>query len=319
MAGDWIKMRGNLWDDPRIGALVDATDSSEATVVGGLYWLWATADQHTEDGLMPGLSLRQLDRKTGIPGFGKALCDIGWLREENQGVCLMKFTEHNGASAKRRSTDAQRKASGRSLSASDADTKRNPDGQDTDDLRQKSELEKEKEKEKEKEDKYQEPYGSVGSADLKCEAPAKHRSSDPQGSMVEEQGAKSPGKQAKPRLPACPKQAIVALYHEVLPELPAVRVMDKSREKVINAIWQWVLTTPKSDGTPRATNSEQALAWIREYFLRARDNDFLMGRGHRSPEHENWRCSIEYLLSSRGMKKVIEETHRTETNHEHQR
>jgi len=48
VAGEWIKMRTNLWDDPRIARLCDLTDQSEATVIGGLYWLWAMADEHTE-------------------------------------------------------------------------------------------------------------------------------------------------------------------------------------------------------------------------------------------------------------------------------
>lgn len=129
MAGDWIKMRGNLWDDPRVSRLCDLTDQGEAAVVGGLYWLWATADQHTEDGIMPGLTLRQIDRKTGIQGFGQALCDIGWLVDEPAGVRIVNFEEHNGASAKRRSLDAQRKANVRSVSASQADNERTEDGQ----------------------------------------------------------------------------------------------------------------------------------------------------------------------------------------------
>lgn len=129
MAGDWIKMRGNLWDDPRVGALVDATETTEATIVGGLYWLWATADQHTEDGLMPGLSVRQIDRKTGIQGFGEALVSVDWLSEENGGVRLARFTEHNGASAKSRATDAQRKARVRTLSGNEPDMFRTESGQ----------------------------------------------------------------------------------------------------------------------------------------------------------------------------------------------
>ena len=77
MAGDWIKMRSNLWDDPRIAKFCDVTDQPEAMVVGALYWLWATADQHSEDGMMPGLTLRSIDRKTGIKGFGDALVAAG--------------------------------------------------------------------------------------------------------------------------------------------------------------------------------------------------------------------------------------------------
>lgn len=117
MAGDWIKMRGNLWDDPRVARLVDITDSSEAAVVGGLYWLWATADQHTADGIMPGLSCRQIDRKTGVQGLGQGLVDIGWLADHPEGVRIVNFEEHNGASAKKRCQTAKRVANHKSGNA----------------------------------------------------------------------------------------------------------------------------------------------------------------------------------------------------------
>lgn len=129
MAGDWIKLRGNLWDDPRIAAICDACECGEASAIGALYWLWATADQHTEDGLMPGLTVRQIDRKTGVAGFGEALVAIGWIECGEEGIILARFDEHNGASAKRRCADAQRKASIRSVSASDADKARTEEGQ----------------------------------------------------------------------------------------------------------------------------------------------------------------------------------------------
>jgi hypothetical protein len=75
------------------------------------------ADSHTEDGILPGLTLRAIDRKTGIKGFGSALCAVGWLEDSSDGVCLVNFEEHNGTSAKRRCTDAQTKASKRKSSA----------------------------------------------------------------------------------------------------------------------------------------------------------------------------------------------------------
>lgn len=114
MSGDWIKMRGNLWDDPRIAAICDDTDATEASVIGALYWLWASADQHTEDGTMPGLSLRQIDRKTGLVGFAAAVVKIGWLSEVDGGLKIPRFNDHNGSSAKRRGEDAKRKAASRS-------------------------------------------------------------------------------------------------------------------------------------------------------------------------------------------------------------
>ena len=107
-------------------------------------------------------------------------------------------------------------------------------------------------------------------------------------------------------------QGLVDLYHEILPELPGVRVMDKERDQALRDFWEWVMTTKRPDGTPRATNTEEALAWARDYFTRARNNGWIMGRTPPSPGHENWRCSIEYLLSSKGMKKVIEQTEEPE-------
>ncbi|WP_272962306.1 conserved phage C-terminal domain-containing protein [Alcanivorax jadensis] len=159
MAGDWIKMRSNLWDDPRVARLCDLTDQGEAAVIGGLYWLWAAADQHTEDGFMAGLSLRQIDRKTGVQGFGQAVVDVGWMKEECDGIQIVNFDDHNGASAKRRSMEAKRKAYSRKSSASDADKRSTKQGHH-------AELEKEKEKEKEKELKIEDGDASLALAHL---------------------------------------------------------------------------------------------------------------------------------------------------------
>lgn len=113
MAGDWIKMRSNLWDDPRVSKICDLLECGEAQIVGALYWLWSTADQHTEDGILQGLSLRQIDRKTGVPGFAQALVDIGWLAEREDGVEVIRFEEHNGTTAKKRAVTAKRVANHR--------------------------------------------------------------------------------------------------------------------------------------------------------------------------------------------------------------
>lgn len=114
MAGEWIKVRTNLWDDPRIGQLCELTNQGEAAVIGGLYWLWATADEHSSDGLLQGMTTRTIDRKTGVAGLGKALVTIGWLTETNDGVTVARFDEHNGASAKQRAQTAKRVANHKS-------------------------------------------------------------------------------------------------------------------------------------------------------------------------------------------------------------
>lgn len=100
----------------------------------------------------------------------------------------------------------------------------------------------------------------------------------------------------------------MALYHEVLPEMPQCRMLPDTRRRSIAKVWGWVLTSTKPDGERRATNADEALAWFREYFARARDNDFLMGKTPRRGEHATWRCDLDFLLTDRGMKHVIEKT-----------
>ncbi len=110
------------------------------------------------------------------------------------------------------------------------------------------------------------------------------------------------------RLPRCETQSVVDLYHDTLPELPRVRLMTDGRRKAVSAFWRFVLTSKKSDGSPRATNADEAMGWISGYFGRARDNDFLMGRGHKAPGHEGWQCDFDFLLTEKGKKQVIEKT-----------
>jgi hypothetical protein len=101
----------------------------------------------------------------------------------------------------------------------------------------------------------------------------------------------------------------VGLYHEVLPELPKVRLMPAKRKKLIAGIWTFVLTKRRqSDNQLRAHTADQALTWIRDYFERARSNDFLMGRTPRSGEHANWQCDLDFLLTDKGKSHVIEKT-----------
>lgn len=121
-------------------------------------------------------------------------------------------------------------------------------------------------------------------------------------------GAGEPSASSPAKLPTAPIGELIDLYHEILPEMPKVRLQTKDRVRALQSMWRFVLTKNKSDGTPRATNPEEAKAWIRSYFQRARENDFLMGRTPRSGEHANWKCDLDFLLTDRGMKHVIEKT-----------
>lgn len=108
-----------------------------------------------------------------------------------------------------------------------------------------------------------------------------------------------------------PYEQIVAVYREVLPELPGLDLDGKTwerRKKAIREFWNWVLTSVRSDGVRRAANAEEAMAWIRQYFERARSSDWVMGREARGNGHSNWEANLDYLLSEKGKVRVIERT-----------
>lgn len=125
----------------------------------------------------------------------------------------------------------------------------------------------------------------------------------------EEANASSSAVPTTTPIPKCPFQTIVDLYHDTLPELPrAVRLDSKGRKEGILRVWKIVLTEPKSNGEPRAKTLAEAVEWFGRYFDRARDNDFLMGRTARGQGHENWTADLDFLMTDRGMKHVIEKT-----------
>jgi hypothetical protein len=125
---------------------------------------------------------------------------------------------------------------------------------------------------------------------------------------VEPKGSLSP---AKLTTSNCPTEKIIEIYHDVLPELPAVRIKTAGRDRAVKARWQWVLTSKKPDGTRRAETTDAGLEWFKNYFTRTRDNEFLMGQTPRTGDHKNWQCDFDFLLTEKGMKHVIEKTRET--------
>jgi hypothetical protein len=119
-------------------------------------------------------------------------------------------------------------------------------------------------------------------------------------------GPKGPSSSVKP--PTCPVDKIVEVYNATLPEMAAAKVLDDARVKAIRERWNWVFTTFKPDGTRRAETPEQAEEWFKSYFERARDNAFLMGKTAKSGEHINWKCDIDFLMTTKGLKQVIEKS-----------
>lgn len=261
MAGDWIKMRNDLADDPAVIAIAARLGEIEFSVVGRLHALWSWFDEQSRDGHAPGVTPAWLDRKFQRDGFADALVAVRWLTVGPDGLTLANFDHHNGATAKARALTTNRKQKQRSAVAPSV------------------------------------THESRSERDEIVTREEKRR--------VKE--IKPTALSARPTIP-CPYDEIVRLFHDELPDLPKVRLMTPARQRALRKLWGFVLSSTKTDGTRRATNAQEALDWIAGYFRRATENDFLMGRGPRSGEHANWQCDLDFLLTEKGMRHVIEKT-----------
>ena len=127
MAGDWIKMRKSLVTDGRIVRMMSALQADRFRTIGGLLSAWCLLDEQTEDGGLDGYTRDAFDEFVGFPGLASAMISVGWLTETSQGLMAPNFTEHNGATAKRRAQDSVRKMSARQADKCPVDSGRKPE------------------------------------------------------------------------------------------------------------------------------------------------------------------------------------------------
>lgn len=115
MATDWIKVEVNTPDKPEVIAITAKMGWDDADLtVGKLVRVWRWFDQHTVDGNAPSVTFALLDRLTGVVGFAKAMSEVGWLDQNEDGISLPNFGYHNGQTAKNRCQTAKRVAKHRS-------------------------------------------------------------------------------------------------------------------------------------------------------------------------------------------------------------
>jgi len=110
MAGEWIKLRTNLFTDPRVARVALKTRQTKSAVIGAFCFVWSIADEHGESGELPGLDAELLDAEVGIDGFADEAIAVDWLLENSDGrLHVPRFEEHNSKTAKRRASENRRK------------------------------------------------------------------------------------------------------------------------------------------------------------------------------------------------------------------
>ena len=109
MAGDWIKVRVDLVDDPDVFVMSDKLSIECPTTVGHLLTFWGWLDRHTADGKMIKLTKSMIDRRVGVDGFAEALKEVGWLSGVDMAFEIPNHDRHNGSSAKARALESEAK------------------------------------------------------------------------------------------------------------------------------------------------------------------------------------------------------------------
>lgn len=95
------------------------------------------------------------------------------------------------------------------------------------------------------------------------------------------------------KLDACPHTAIVDLYHEVLPELPSVALINKARQQHLQSRW-------------REHAAHRDLGFWREFFESVKASAFLMGKVPGRNGGKPFRATFDWLIAPSNFVKVVE-------------
>lgn len=100
------------------------------------------------------------------------------------------------------------------------------------------------------------------------------------------------------RIPDCPYQDLLVIYHQECSVMSRVLVMSSMRQKNLMARWRQVCAEDKLD-------KAGALDWFRWYFQQAAKSKFLTGRAGGKGDRA-WKADFEWLINGGNFAKVIE-------------
>lgn len=108
------------------------------------------------------------------------------------------------------------------------------------------------------------------------------------------------------KLPPCPVQQLVDLYHKHMPLNPQCRVMNDARRRTIAARWR---EASQLDCAPfkggYVTQADGLKAWA-AFFAICADSEFLTGRSPTKPGERPFVATLDFLVSPAGFAKTLE-------------
>lgn len=108
MPGDWIPMRSDLHEDPKVIAIASALGLDVFAVIGRLLKLWGWVSRKLPDGSARGITQEWIDDYVRADGFAEAMASVGWLSINNNVCIFPELDTWNSASAKARRSAASR-------------------------------------------------------------------------------------------------------------------------------------------------------------------------------------------------------------------
>lgn len=111
-------------------------------------------------------------------------------------------------------------------------------------------------------------------------------------------------KKLKDTPPDCPHQRVIALYREVLPSLPEVRVWNDERQKQLRSRWRESWERLKKAGAPRG--EEDVLTWWHKFFERVKASPWLMGQVENKNGTPPFLADLVWLTKPRNFANVID-------------
>ena len=114
---------------------------------------------------------------------------------------------------------------------------------------------------------------------------------------------------SEPRM-SCPYEEIVALYHELMPDNPRVKVINEARKRNIKARWT---EAAKLQCAPFGykTREDGLKAW-RAFFEVCADSDFLTGKTQSWNGRPPFIADIDFIMSPSGFAKTLENKYHRE-------
>lgn len=102
------------------------------------------------------------------------------------------------------------------------------------------------------------------------------------------------------KLPSCPHQKVIDLYHESLPYCPQVREWNTTRQKYLQSRWR-----EKAVSLGWQQDAE-GLEWFKRFFSFVRESKFLTGKSDGRNGKPPFLADLEWLMRPSNFAKVVE-------------